>query len=189
MFAGLCSKRSIRPSTRSLANPTTIDPRPGRSCEAAHTAEVDATSPPGHSIRNRFQWRERLVVVAVVSVVTVSACLALLGWDHTSVGADGYLSGPYEPWQVITLVVILGVLAVWTGWRGRSGVGTVVATIALTVPWSVDAAHTAQNDGLWGVGAVMVATGTAAAFLLVSGAATRFRSTRYARQERSRSAP
>jgi hypothetical protein len=130
-------------------------------------------------------WRGNLIVVAVVTVVTVIGYLTLLGWDQEkTLGADGYLHGPYEPWQVIALVAVLGVLAVWAGWRGRFGLGTVAATVVLTLVWSIDAATDSDSDGLWPVGAGMVFIGTAGGFIAVSAFANHVHAMRRARQLR-----
>jgi hypothetical protein len=138
--------------------------------------------------RGRSRCRPRgggPVVVAVVTVVTITGYLSLLGWDRQkTVGTDGYAHGPYEPWPVIAFVGVLGVLAGWAGWRGRFGLGTAVATVVLTVLWSIDAATAPENDGLWPVGAGMVLIGTAGGFILVSALADHVHTTRRAHRAR-----
>jgi hypothetical protein len=147
---------------------------------------MDAPLPPGSSRGPlRTSWRGDLIVVAVVAVVTAAGYLSLLGSDQRkTLGADGYLHGPYAPWQVIALVAVLGVLAVWAGWCGRFALGTVAATVVLTTLFSIDAATDAENDGLWPVGALMVATGTAGGFLVVSALFDHVRAMRGAHQAR-----
>jgi hypothetical protein len=118
--------------------------------------------------------RRRVATVCVVGLLTLGGYLAFLGWDqHKSLGSDGYLHGPYQPWQVVALVIVMAGAAVWTGRRHDQALGTVVATAVVTIAWSVDAATDRENDGLWPIGALGVAVGTALGFLLVSNLAAR----------------
>ncbi|MFF5205809.1 hypothetical protein [Streptosporangium sp. NPDC000396] len=83
-----------------------------------------------------------------------------LGWDQEKDEAPyGGLSGPYQPWQVVGVVLGLGALAAAGGWRGHPVAAAVAVTLTMTVCWSVDAA-TSDDSGLWAVGAVMVLVGT-----------------------------
>ena len=127
----------------------------------------------------RDTWRDVVLVPLVVCVVTVVAYLALLGWDQQkTLGADGYQHGPYEAWQVVATVGVLGVLAAWCGWRGRVLMGSGVGAAVFTVVWSVDAATNSESDGLWPVGAALVAVGTGGGFLLVAALTNRARGSR-----------
>lgn len=115
-----------------------------------------------------------VVTAVVVAVTSLAAYLLLLGWDQQkTLGADGYLHGPYEAWQVAALVVVLAVGAAWSGWRHHSVVGASVAATTLTAIWSTDAATDSENDGLWPVGALLVAIATMGGFLLVAAIASR----------------
>jgi hypothetical protein len=124
----------------------------------------------------------RAVTAAVAGGVSAGGYLAFLGWDrHKTLGADGYLHGPYETWQVVALVLLLAGVAGWSGWRHDQVIGSLIATATVTIAWSIDAATDRENDGLWPVGSFLVAIGTLAGSLLVSGLAwrvTRHRSRR-----------
>lgn len=110
----------------------------------------------------------------VTGVVTLVAYVALLGWDQAkTVSADGTTTGPYESWQVVALVLVLGATAALAGWRRRTWVATVTMTLVLTLCWSFDAATDPAdlNDGLWPVGALLVLIGTFAGAAVVAGIA------------------
>lgn len=112
-----------------------------------------------------------LKTVALTALVTGAAYLALLGWDQTrDVQPDGRQTGPYQAWQVVMLALVIALTAAAAGLRHRPAVATTVATIALTTCWTIDAATDPPtgNDGLWPVGAVIVAVGTFAGVALVS---------------------
>ncbi|WP_073392043.1 hypothetical protein [Jatrophihabitans endophyticus] len=110
-----------------------------------------------------------LLTVAVVLVATVVAYLGVLGWDqHKTVGPDGFEHGPYEPWQVVAVGAVIAAVAVWCGLRRAVWTGTVTATVVLTVCWSVDAASGGDADGLWPIGAFLVACGTFGGFFAVA---------------------
>jgi hypothetical protein len=103
----------------------------------------------------------RLLTVAVVVVATFANYVGWLGWDTTKeIGPDGNLHGPYEPWQVVGVVLVLGVIAVAAGWRRHPWVAVAVTTTVMTVSISVQGATEPRNDGLWPIGAFMVAIGT-----------------------------
>lgn len=105
----------------------------------------------------------------MVGLAAIGGYLGFLGWDQQQArGADGYLHGPYQAWQVVSLVVVLGGAAIWSGWRRHQFVGTIAAAVVMTVAWSIDAATSPGNDGLWPVGAVLIAVGTAVGFLAMS---------------------
>ncbi|RZU36637.1 hypothetical protein EV284_4132 [Streptomyces sp. BK022] len=104
------------------------------------------------------------------AVVAAVLWAAWLGWDqHRDVHPDGSTTGPYQPWQVIGLVLTLLVPVCWGALRcdARSVVAGTSAglTFASFYDWSDDA------TGLFGVGVTLVllgslaATGTVAAVL------------------------
>lgn len=105
----------------------------------------------------------------------VAAYLAFLGWDQRKdrdpvTGAE---SGPYAAWQVAGLGVVLAVLAFEAGRRGRPWLASAVIPVALTASFSVDAATDADGDGLWPVGAALVALGSFAGAAVVAAAGAR----------------
>lgn len=92
---------------------------------------------------------------------------AFLGWDQEKDldPVTGHLSGPYQAWQVVGCGAVLAALAFETGRRGRPALAAVVVPIVLTACFSVDAATDADSDGLWPVGAALVALGSSAGAL------------------------
>lgn len=103
----------------------------------------------------------RIVTAAVTCLVTLGGYLALLAWDQTkALGADGSLHGPYDTWQVTGLCIVVAAAAVWAGLRGNPVIGAVAASVTLTVAFSIDAATDSDSDGLWPVGAALLAMGT-----------------------------
>src|SRR4051812_21730253 len=74
----------------------------------------------------------------------------------------------------VLLCFIAGLAAIWCGWIGRTGLawlGGIVVTATLTIFFSVQAANDIENDGLWPVGAAMVAISAPILFAAVAGAA------------------
>jgi len=100
---------------------------------------------------------------------TVAAYGAFLGWDQRKDldPATAALTGPYQPWQVIGLAAAAALLAFEAGRRGRPGLAVLMVPVVLTACFSVDAATEADGDGLWPIGAALVALGS----LLGTGAA------------------
>ncbi|MGW3337989.1 hypothetical protein ACWDCL_10985 [Streptomyces sp. NPDC001009] len=107
--------------------------------------------------------------VLLHAVVSAALWAAWLGWDQQrDTHPDGSTTGPYEPWQVIGLVLTLLVPVCW-GVLRRHVPGTVVGTSAgLTVAafydWSDDA------TGLFMVGVTLVLLGSLAATSTVAAA-------------------
>ncbi|MGW1766397.1 hypothetical protein ACWCQL_20265 [Streptomyces sp. NPDC002073] len=91
----------------------------------------------------------------LTALASAVAWTAWLGWDQLrDVHPDGSVSGPYEAWQVIGLVLTLLAAVCWAAFRGHVA-GTVLGTTAgLTAAayydWSDDA------SGLFLVGVVMI---------------------------------
>ena len=121
-----------------------------------------------------------VVAIAAIAVLTAASYMAWLGWDHEYQvdPATGVASGPYEAWQVIGLVVCLGLVAFVAGRRGRRGVCVAVMPIVLTVCFSIEASGDAGDDGLWVVGALLIFVGTTLGVVvaggIAAGAARRF---------------
>jgi hypothetical protein len=110
----------------------------------------------------------RAVTVAVVVGGAAGAYLLALGWHRQKhLGADGYLHGPYSAGQITLVAAVLVVLALWARSRGAVGLGAVAATITVDVLFSVEADTDPQSDGLWPVGALLVAVATYGGFWLV----------------------
>ncbi|MFD3561867.1 hypothetical protein ACFWVU_19595 [Streptomyces sp. NPDC058686] len=89
--------------------------------------------------------------------IAVAAWAGWLGWDQQrDVHPDGSVSGPYEAWQVIGLVLTLLAPVYWAASR-RYGVAAVLGpTAGLTVAAYVDWSDDASGLFVIGVGLVMV---------------------------------
>jgi hypothetical protein len=97
----------------------------------------------------------------LVGLATLANYVGWLGWDRTKhLGPDGYLHGPYEPWQVVGVVLVLAAIAAVAGWRRHLWDAAIVTTLVMTVCFSVTAATELRSDGLWPIGAFGVAVGT-----------------------------
>jgi hypothetical protein len=119
-------------------------------------------------------WALTAVFVAVATLVNY---LVWLGWDQRKdVHPDGSVTGPYQPWQVVGLVLVLGAVAAVATLRGRALVTVVVGTVVMTLCFSVDAATEPPeyNDGLWPVGAMSVALGTCGWLAFVAAMTSRW---------------
>jgi hypothetical protein len=93
-----------------------------------------------------------------MGVITATSWAIWLGWDD-EYNADG--TGPYQPWQVIGLLVCLLGVAVVAGLCGRRWLACLVVPISLALAvafdWSRDV--TAGDASLWPVGAALIAIG------------------------------
>jgi hypothetical protein len=122
-----------------------------------------------------FTWRRLTrgpAAFVLISAATAAAYLGWLGWDqHKDSGPGGEVSGPYEAWQVIGLVAVLVAVAVVGGRRGHPVAAVLGMTLTMTVCFSVDAATDADGDGLWPVGAFLVAAGTSTGISLAAALA------------------
>ncbi|MFJ9646370.1 hypothetical protein ACWEPM_11330 [Streptomyces sp. NPDC004244] len=115
------------------------------------------------------------VPFVLLFVLSVAAWAAWLGWDqHRDVHADGSVSGPYEAWQVIGLVLTLLVPVCWAASRRHVAAAVLATTAGLTTAagydWSDDA------SGLFVIGVGMVLAGSLVVTTAVSaliGALTR----------------
>ena len=109
----------------------------------------------------------RPLTAVVVALVTAANYGVWLAWDqHKDVGPDG-VSGPYEVWQVAGLVAVSIVGAIVAGARRRAVLTAVVATVVMTLVFSWDGATDAERQGLWVIGAFLVAVGTFAGVVTV----------------------
>jgi hypothetical protein len=97
----------------------------------------------------------------LVGVGTFANYIGWLGSDQTkTLGSDGYLHGPYEPWQIVGAVLVLVLIAGVAGWRRHPWTAVATATLVMTVSFSLTAATDPRSDGLWPIGAFIVAVGT-----------------------------
>lgn len=116
---------------------------------------------------------------ALITAATAAGYLGWLGWDqHKDPLPGGGVGGPYQAWQVLGLVATLGAVAVAAGVRGHPVAAVLGMTVTMTLCFSVDAATDADGDGLWPVGALLVAAGTFTGSCLVAGPAYALRSRR-----------
>jgi hypothetical protein len=102
-----------------------------------------------------------MAVAVLAATATVAGYLAFLGWDQKKdIARDGGETGPYQPWQVIGLTVVLVVITVWAARLHHPIVAALVIPLVLTVVWSIDASNDPEDDGLWPVGATMLYIGS-----------------------------
>jgi hypothetical protein len=119
------------------------------------------------------------LIVLGLAVATLANYLIWLGWDQEKdISPDGSASGPYQPWQVVGLVLAVVLISAIAGWRGYPWVAGIVPAVVLTLCWSVDAVTDPDNDGLWPVGAIMVAVGAFTGLTIVARLATTVRGIR-----------
>ena len=112
-------------------------------------------------------------------VVCVAAYLAFLGWGQQKEldPQTGTETGPYAAWQVMGVALVLAAVAAVAGWAGRGRLAVIVLTVVLTTVFAIDAATGADADGLWPIGAGLVAlaalAGTGAVAALAANLARR----------------
>ena len=97
------------------------------------------------------------------AVVAVLAHLLWLGW-HTPKELDPATleeSGPYEPWQVVAVVLTLGVVVALGAWFRRPLAVVAGTVLGITGSLAADWATAPDADGLWIIGAGLVAVGSA----------------------------
>ncbi|MEU4133133.1 hypothetical protein [Streptomyces wuyuanensis] len=109
----------------------------------------------------------RLPAAFVPALAAPVLWAAWLGWDqHRDVQPDGTTTGPYEPWQVIGLVLTLLVPIYWAASRRHIAGAVLGTTGGLTAAaywdWSDD------GSGLFVVGVGMVTVGSLIATTAVS---------------------
>ncbi|MGW2635492.1 hypothetical protein [Streptomyces sp. NPDC001348] len=111
-----------------------------------------------------------LLWLLVLAGTSAAAWAAWLGWDQKyDEHPDGTVSGPYQAWQVIGLVLTLLAPVCWAAYR-RHFAGTVLGTtlgltVAANYDWSDD------STGQYGVGVVLIMMGSLAATAVVSAVA------------------
>lgn len=111
----------------------------------------------------RRNWSGRTTGVVLFVVLAASASYwGFLGWDNRRDldPATGRLTGPYQPWQVIACGLIVLVLAAFGGWLREVERSSVAISSTLVVCFSITGVTDPMSDGLWGVGALMLAAVT-----------------------------
>ncbi|WP_412075039.1 hypothetical protein ACLF6K_02880 [Streptomyces xanthophaeus] len=99
-------------------------------------------------------------------LIAAAAWAAWLGWDqHRDVHPDGSVTGPYEAWQVIGLVLTLLAPLYWAASRGHVVVASLGISAGLTAAAFYDWSDDASGLFVIGVGMVMMAS-LAATFAL-----------------------
>ncbi|MER5929952.1 hypothetical protein [Streptomyces sp. NPDC002054] len=92
-------------------------------------------------------------------LIPVAAWAAWLGWDqHRDVQPDGSVTGPYEAWQVIGLVLTLLASVYWAASRGRIAEAVFATTAGLTAAVYYDWSDDGSGLFMVGVGMVMMAS-------------------------------
>ena|SRR5579884_4074339 len=120
-------------------------------------------------------WRTIVAVAIALGALVVGAWTVLLGWDvHKHLNAAGTLSGPYEPWQVLVLGVLI-LAAVLAAARSGYWPSILVVPVVLTACFSYAGATDPQGDGLWPVGALMLLALSGGATAAVAGWGARLR--------------
>lgn len=105
----------------------------------------------------------------LVGIATAVDYVAWLAWDRERyLGDDGLSHGPYEAWQVVGLVAVLAAVVFAGGRRGHALTTAAVATAVLTACWLANVFVEGVEDGLFLVGAMMVAVATFAGGWLVA---------------------
>lgn len=101
----------------------------------------------------------RTIPTANAAIAALTAVLygAWLGWDqdYDVDPVTGELTGPYEAWQVVGLVLCLAAVAVVAGRLGHRRACRAAMPVAYALCFAIDGATDANSDGLWGVGAVL----------------------------------
>ncbi|MYW63879.1 hypothetical protein GTY65_07310 [Streptomyces sp. SID8379] len=111
----------------------------------------------------RLPHPARRLLPALAPAATALAAWALwLGWDQTrDVHPDGSVTGPYEAWQVIGLVLTLLAPLYWSASRHHATAAALGTTTGLTAAAAYDWSD--DSSGLFMVGVVLVMLGSLAA--------------------------
>jgi hypothetical protein len=125
---------------------------------------------PTHNVKGIF------FATIWVSLASLANFLIWSGWRKPKyLGSDGSLHGPYQPWQVVGLIVMLIVIVAITSLRGYPMVAVVMTTLVMTTIVSVQAEMDPLNDGLWVIGATLFAIGNLLLATLTAAPATLLR--------------
>ncbi|MGW1774909.1 hypothetical protein [Streptomyces sp. NPDC002104] len=104
------------------------------------------------------------LAILALTATSIAGWAAWLGWDQVRyVQPDGSETGPYQPWQVIGLVLTLLALVSWAAshhYQAAAVLGTTTGlTVAASYDWSDD------GSGLFVIGVLMIMFGS----LVVTG--------------------
>ncbi|MEU6240753.1 hypothetical protein [Streptomyces sp. NPDC047024] len=107
------------------------------------------------------------LATVTLAALAVGLWAAWLGWDqHRDVHPDGSSTGPYEPWQVIGLVLTLLPPVCWAAYRRYFPAAVLGTPIGLAIAsfydWSDD------GSGLFVIGVGLVVVGSLVACLVVT---------------------
>jgi hypothetical protein len=109
------------------------------------------------------------ISVGAAAALTAVAYLTTLGWHRTTI----------HDWQGGLLVVILAIFAAVYGYRGRGWIATVTAPVVLTVMFVADASTQRDSQGLWPIGAALLAVGSPLGIGAVAWVSGRVRTAEY----------
>ncbi|WP_051813945.1 hypothetical protein [Kitasatospora sp. MBT63] len=99
------------------------------------------------------------VLSLLLFLASAAAWAAWLGWDHHyDIHPDGSETGPYEPWQVIGLVLTLLASVSWAAFRCHGTDAVLGTTAGLTAAAYYDWSDDSSGLFLVGVGMVAVAS-------------------------------
>jgi hypothetical protein len=120
--------------------------------------------------------RNRLVPAVLLALATAATWAAWLSWEdgYRTDPVTGAVNGPYAWWQVAGCAVTLIVVAALAARRLPVWLVVPIMAVVFTVAWSIPAAS-ADDTGLWGVGAILVLFGTTAGSAVVAGLSHAFR--------------
>jgi hypothetical protein len=120
--------------------------------------------------------------VVVIGLASAAAFWSLIGWDiDRTVGPDGGLEGPLQPWQGWGFVATAVLIAVVSGaaGRGRELVAAMTATLTLS-GWVWVRLYAGPGlGGQGGVGVMMTCAGTLAGTSVIAALAARRRDRRW----------
>ncbi|HEY2792624.1 MAG TPA: hypothetical protein VGJ28_09720 [Micromonosporaceae bacterium] len=129
-------------------------------------------------------WKRRasLLEVAAAAALSLLVWRLAMGWDWSTVAADGIAPGPFTDTAAntrhgIVVGAVAAVAIVWLALRGRAIVGAAAVFVPIVVGsgWRMSAART-PDASIWPVGlALLIIAGTAGSVLLAGvSAAVRF---------------
>lgn len=113
--------------------------------------------------------RGTAIAGSVAAALTVAAYLSTLGWHRTTI----------HEWQGGLLVVILAVFAAVYGYRGRAWIATLTAPPILTLLFIADASTQRDSQGLWAIGAALLAIDSPLGIGTVAWVSSRVRNAEY----------
>ena len=115
---------------------------------------------------------EQWLSVVLISLLSAGLWFGWFGWDsaYQFDAATGEMAGPYEVWQGVGALVC-GVVVVWLGYRMlHFAVALLVIPASFTFAW-ISTASAMDSNGLWVVGAILVAFGTTFGTVVMLGIA------------------